>query len=199
MDTTNPGPTSSTTTGPVKAVVDYRLLVERATGRPLATARLNPRPGPQYRHGPETGPLAEWTTVAGRCVLVVTDPEMARHVINEIRAIECDDCGAPTDRHRLDRCDPAKPALRCDECSAARHAAELADYGPDSTVTCSHCGGTWAAGEVAERGWCGSTNLGPECHSATFDGFDIDDLAAALDTHTITAAVEAGVGVERPY
>ncbi len=102
MATTNPDPTSSTTTGPDKAVVDYRLLVERATGRPLATARLNPRPGPQYRHGPE-------------------------------------------------------------------------------------------------RGWCGSTNVGPECHSATFDGFDVGDLAAALDTHTITAAVEAGVGVERPY
>ena len=175
-------------------------MANRATGTPLATARLNIRAGPQYRHGPETGPLAEWATVAGRCVLVVTNNDMACRLINEIRAIECDNCGAPTSPHRLDRATPAQPALRCGDCSAAHHAAELANYRPDSIVTCSLCAATWAAGEVTERGWCGSTTLGSDCRSSLFDGFDVEDLASALAARSITTAVDqAGVGVEEPY
>lgn len=199
-DSSGPDPTSSILNRTINAGVDYRLLVKRATGRPIATAVLNQRPGVAYRHGPQTGPLAEWGIVDGRCVLVVTNPDMARHLVNEIIASECDDCGAPTDPHRLDRTTLTEPALRCDDCSAAHHAAELASYRPDSSVTCSMCAATWAAGEVAERGWCGSTTLGSDCHSSLFDGFDVEDLASALAVRSTTTTVGwVGVGVEQPY
>lgn len=178
---------------------DYRLLTNRATGAPVATAVLNQRPGVAYRHGPDTGPLAEWGVVEARTVLVVTNPEMARHLVAEILARECDDCGAPTPESRLAHDHLAGPALRCDECAAAHHATELAGYTLATIVTCSHCGATWAAGEVTTRGRCGSSTLGFPCPSETMDGFDVDDLASVLATSPTDTGGPGRVRVEYPY